>query len=58
MIWDMMWEWIKGREVELQNGGSGERSEVLEPLVPQSTTVWAPVNKILLLGGRGGGLLV
>lgn len=48
----------KGRKVMLQNSGSGERSEALECLVPRSTIVSASVNKILLSGGRGGGLLV
>lgn len=42
----------------LQSRGSVERSDALELLVPRRTTVWAPVNKILFLGGRGGGLLV
>jgi len=47
----------KGREEVLQSGGSGERSEALECLVLPSTTVLVLVNKMLLLGGRGGGLL-
>lgn len=58
LIWDRLGEVGKGREVLLQNGGSGQRFETLECLVPPSTTVSAPVNKILLLGGRSVGLLV
>jgi len=57
LIWDKLGGMDKGREEVLQSGGSGERSEALECLVLPSTTVLVLVNKMLLLGGRGGGLL-
>lgn len=49
LTWDRLGRVDKGREVVLQNGGSGERSEDLEHLVPPSTTVLSHVNKILPL---------
>lgn len=57
LIWDRLGRVDKGKAVVLQNRASGERSEALEHLVSPSTTVLAPVNKIPLWGGRGGGLL-